>query len=202
MTNSSQKNLARKFVKKRFANVSKLDWKNKNDLLSLQLIQFLGRKEGFLKSSLDCPNDNLRVGAYAPMSTEANWYSEGLNQLEIKWAFPRFTAQGEMDFFFSGIKELIPSNCFGPEILVPPRDAKIASKEELSCLLIPGIAFDTQGDRLGKGGGYYDRYLKMFTGFKIGICLEEQILEKVPSCNHDMAMDYVVTDKQVYDFRT
>jgi len=66
-------------------------------------------------------------------------------------------------------------------------------------VLVPGLAFTAGGDRLGQGGGWYDRYL---TGVRsdcttIGVCFAEQILDAVPVEPHDVALDHVVTDRGV-----
>ncbi|MBE8163212.1 MAG: 5-formyltetrahydrofolate cyclo-ligase [Bdellovibrionaceae bacterium] len=72
------------------------------------------------------------------------------------------------------------------------------SKESLTpkVLLIPGVAFDKNFMRLGFGGGFYDKFLKNYKGIKIGISFSDYVLEEpLPSENHDVAMDFLVTDK-------
>ncbi len=62
-------------------------------------------------------------------------------------------------------------------------------------IIVPGIGFDRKGRRLGRGGGYFDRFLKR-TGkaLKIGVAFSEQIVRKIPSGSRDIRMDLVVTD--------
>lgn len=56
--------------------------------------------------------------------------------------------------------------------------------------LIPGVAFDKNFNRLGRGKGYYDRLLpKLIYAKKMGICFEYQVFEKIPTENHDIKMD-------------
>lgn len=63
-------------------------------------------------------------------------------------------------------------------------------------LLIPGTAFDKQKNRLGRGKGFYDRYLtKNLNIIKIGVCKDERLLDLVPYSPQDVKMDYIVTDK-------
>lgn len=63
-------------------------------------------------------------------------------------------------------------------------------------LLITGTAFDKQKNRLGRGAGFYDRYLtKNPTIIKIGVCKDEGLLDLVPYSPQDVKMDYIVTDK-------
>jgi len=63
-------------------------------------------------------------------------------------------------------------------------------------LLIPGVAFDQQKNRLGRGAGFYDRYLNINPKIiKIGICKHERLLDLIPYSSQDVKMDYIVTDK-------
>ena len=59
--------------------------------------------------------------------------------------------------------------------------------------IIPGVAFDRNGNRLGRGKGYYDRFLSHFPGIKIGICADFRLVDAIPAEAHDVKMDYVIT---------
>ena len=59
--------------------------------------------------------------------------------------------------------------------------------------IIPGVAFDKNFNRLGRGRGYYDRFLASFPGVKIGICFDFQIVSAIPCEPHDVKMDAIVT---------
>lgn len=63
--------------------------------------------------------------------------------------------------------------------------------------LVPGIAFDRSGNRLGRGKGFYDRLLEGADGVKIGVAYDCQIADSIPSDIHDVSMDYVVTESQI-----
>jgi len=67
-------------------------------------------------------------------------------------------------------------------------------------ILVPGQAFDRMGHRIGRGKGHYDMLLNHLpnTPIKIGLCFSEQLLNHVPSQNHDIPMDIVITEKQTY----
>ncbi|MFL5738436.1 MAG: 5-formyltetrahydrofolate cyclo-ligase [Actinomycetota bacterium] len=67
--------------------------------------------------------------------------------------------------------------------------------QEVDALVIPGLAFDRQGFRLGYGGGFYDRYVRRTRPetFRVGICFSEQIVEDVPHGDGDERVDRVVT---------
>jgi 5-formyltetrahydrofolate cyclo-ligase len=70
-------------------------------------------------------------------------------------------------------------------VAIPPND--------LDLVLVPGVAFGLDGHRLGRGKGYYDRLLENFTGRKIGVAFDEQIVDAVPSEQNDVRMDLVLT---------
>jgi 5-formyltetrahydrofolate cyclo-ligase len=65
--------------------------------------------------------------------------------------------------------------------------------DDLDLILVPGVAFDARGRRLGRGHGYYDRLLERFRGKKVGIAFDEQIVESVPWGNLDINMDFILT---------
>jgi len=57
--------------------------------------------------------------------------------------------------------------------------------------VVPGLAFDSRNRRLGYGGGYYDRFLREFSGYKIGLCYDEFIID-IPIEEHDVGVDLVI----------
>ena len=79
-----------------------------------------------------------------------------------------------------------------------PSVIKTAKPSDIDVAIIPGIAFTEKGDRLGFGKGYYDKFLSEFNGVKIGICYEFQLLDKLPTAEHDINMDIIVTEKRIY----
>lgn len=66
-------------------------------------------------------------------------------------------------------------------------------------VVVPGLAFTKTGDRLGQGGGWYDRHLVQVRAdcTTIGVCFAEQIVDTLPVEAHDITMDHVVTDQGV-----
>lgn len=71
--------------------------------------------------------------------------------------------------------------------------------DEIDVVIIPGLAFDRRGRRLGYGGSYYDRYLPLLSShaLKIGIGFQQQLVEEVPSGSGDVRLDMVVSDQEV-----
>lgn len=73
-----------------------------------------------------------------------------------------------------------------PELPAVPPDA-------LDLVLVPGVAFDTAGRRLGRGGGFYDRLLAGHRGVRVGACFGPQFVAELPAEPHDVGMSYLVT---------
>lgn len=74
--------------------------------------------------------------------------------------------------------------------------------EMIDLVVVPGLGFDAAGHRLGRGGGFYDRFLSQptFGGVTCGLALDEQVLDDVPVHGHDVSLDMLATDRQVYRF--
>ena len=80
-----------------------------------------------------------------------------------------------------------------------PSSGREMPLDQISFFLVPGLAFDRRGYRLGRGGGFYDRVLSQSPGIKIGIASSSQISNQdIPVENHDIKMDAVVTDSYFF----
>lgn len=66
---------------------------------------------------------------------------------------------------------------------------------QIEVVIVPAVAYDRKGKRLGRGKGFYDRFLKNTKATKIGVGYEFQLLEEVPSEAHDVSMDIVITQR-------
>jgi 5-formyltetrahydrofolate cyclo-ligase len=86
--------------------------------------------------------------------------------------------------------EVLVAGSFG--ILEPAPNAPVALARA-DIILVPGLAFDLSGVRLGRGGGFYDRLLTNFEGLRVGVCFEESVLERIPAEPHDARMDFLMT---------
>jgi len=108
-----------------------------------------------------------------------------------------FRQVGDLDELRPGFAGLMEPTAEAPMV-------KSDSRETL--ILVPGLAFDKEGFRLGRGGGYYDRFLAQFNGAKgppvtAGLAYEPQLIECLPREKHDRPVDNIVTEKKILSLR-
>lgn len=89
-------------------------------------------------------------------------------------------------------KECLEVGSFGIE---EPTGENFTDYEEIELGIIPGMSFDRQGNRLGRGKGYYDKLLPLLRSYNIGICYQFQAREEIPSEPFDQPMDEVWTEE-------
>ena len=116
--------------------------------------------------------------------------------------FPKSNDDGTMEFYqiisvkqlesgYKGIKEPVVDNRYL---------FKHNSKED-TLIIVPGVAFDMKGYRVGYGKGFYDRFMqdkRQMTAF--GLCFSNQLVDEIPHAMHDIKMDKIVTEEIVYSF--
>ena len=74
-----------------------------------------------------------------------------------------------------------------------PEQADAVAINTIDLVIVPGLAFDQRGARLGQGAGYYDRFLSQYTGHTIAIATSELFVDHVPTEPHDQFVQYVIT---------
>jgi 5-formyltetrahydrofolate cyclo-ligase len=85
-------------------------------------------------------------------------------------------------------------------ILEPLEDGPILPLNQLDFAIIPGVAFDLGGHRLGRGKGFYDRLLANVRGVKCGVCLDEQVHPALPAAPHDVKLNCLATPSRWLEF--
>ncbi len=82
-----------------------------------------------------------------------------------------------------------------------PGNGRAIDPSEIDLIILPGVAFDSQGNRLGRGKAYYDNFLKKLRkeACKVALAFERQIVEEIPPASHDVPVDKIVTEKRVID---
>ena len=97
-------------------------------------------------------------------------------------------------------RDLRPGYCGIPE--PDPATCPLLEPARLDLVLVPGSVFDRQGGRLGYGGGYYDRFFSNHApqASRLALCYEMQLVDKLPLQPHDVAMQFILTEKQLLSF--
>ena len=168
--------------------IFKLRKKNSSQSLILNLnkiFQFLREKD--IKKKI--------IGGYYPYNYEFDILGI-LKELEKKKyivSLPKINKNNKMDFFQWSLNDPLLINSYG----IPEPINKIKVYPEV--LLIPLVAFDNNLNRLGYGGGYYDRYIskieKVHKIIKIGVGFSFQKIGKLPTNKYDKKLDFVLTEK-------
>jgi len=83
-----------------------------------------------------------------------------------------------------------------------PASGKPVPIDLVNLVVVPGLGFTAQGHRIGRGMGFYDRFLAQptFSGLSCGLAFEEQIIESIPVLDHDVSLGMLVTDRAIRRF--
>ena len=140
--------------------------------------------------------DHKVIGGYYPYNYEIDVIKilEKFEKLKYKISLPKIKKNSKMDFFSWSIKDPLSINKYGiPE----PTSNKIMYP---SILLVPLLAFDNNFNRIGYGGGFYDRYIKKIKKDKkiitIGLAYSFQRVKKIPTNKYDIKLDFIITDRK------
>jgi 5-formyltetrahydrofolate cyclo-ligase len=135
------------------------------------------------------------VGAYCSIGTEVNTMHiiRAVLEMKKKLALPK--VRGE-SIYFAEVRDIERDLERGQYKIMEPKD-HCAKTETMDLILIPGIAWDMHGHRLGYGKGYYDRYLSNINASSIGLAYDFQVLESIPHDKDDFNVKMIVTEKRV-----
>ena len=166
----------------------------------------LSKEEIFEKSaqikknlfSLEQYKKSKTIMFFVSFNSEVNTHSMIKDALKNKTLVVPKVVQHEIEpSVIIDFDNLVESGSFG--ILEPIDLMKIAYKN-INLVLVPGIAFDKEGHRIGYGFGYYDKFLaKVPKAVKIGLCFDFQVVDKIPLETHDVPVDFIVTEKRVVE---
>ena len=109
-----------------------------------------------------------------------------------KILIPKTYPKGRMDFVVYDPQQLVKTS-FG--LLEPQGDLEVVDVSQIDLIHVPGLAFTTEGYRIGYGGGYYDRYLKHFSGNTLSTVYPCQIRDFIPE-DHDIPVQEVLVDER------
>lgn len=132
---------------------------------------------------------------FAPLADEPEVWPLAEECLAAKkiLGLPRF-APAEATYVAGQVDDLAHDIIFGKFRIREPLPAcPEVPLNRLDLVLVPGVAFDLRGRRLGRGRGFYDRLLTEIRGLKCGVAFDEQVVAEVPSADHDVLMDFILT---------
>lgn len=135
---------------------------------------------------------------YAPYQSEPNLLPlvRIAREANKKIAFPRCnTKEHTIRFFYLEESARLREGAYG--IYEPAEDAPECFPDKDTLCIVPALAFDTKGNRLGSGLGYYDRFLTCFEGTSMGVAFSKTLLQQVPCDAHDIPVSVLVTEKGV-----
>jgi 5-formyltetrahydrofolate cyclo-ligase len=142
------------------------------------------------------------VLTYIPVGTEANIGSAIYQLLDMGKSIisPPATASERINcfhFLAPGDPLLKP----GGALIRQPQECDLMQISQIDFFLIPGLAFDSRGFRIGHGGGYFDKLLSYARpgAIKVGITFDFQIAERVPEDPWDVPVDLIITDKRAIE---
>ncbi len=141
----------------------------------------------------------MRIGIYAAFNNEVRTellFTEG-SRYRKEMYFPAVDeAEGVLDFYrIENLDELAPGYA---GILEPtPAASRLRNTNSLDALIVPGVAFDLHGGRLGYGRNYYDDCLAGFRGKRIALAYDFQIVSELPIGVRERKVDWIVTEKRV-----
>lgn len=96
----------------------------------------------------------------------------------------------------TGLDQLTPGAFGIPE---PPADSAPVETDEVDFAVLPCVTCDRAGRRLGRGGGYYDRFLARYRGGAVLLCREKLLREEIPVEPHDYPVPWVLTERGLYE---
>lgn len=143
-----------------------------------------------------------RIVLFASRSDEVDtlpvWHRARMDQKRVM--LPRMTLAGSLEFALAGAPDRLQVGRFG--IAEPPPEAPSEHLARGDLVLVPGVAFDRDGGRLGRGGGYYDRALSSgrrgaTRPILIGVGFSFQVVESVPMTTLDVRVDGVVSELEL-----
>lgn len=139
------------------------------------------------------------IFCYAAMPHEADpvLFVEAARAAGKCIAFPVCSEAGAMQAYAPLDEGAWETGAFGIPAPIPARSRLIAP-DEIDFILVPGLAFTSAGGRLGRGAGYYDRYFENTRAYRLGFCMDIQIVDYIPMKEHDFFMNGVVTEGRCY----
>lgn len=137
-------------------------------------------------------NSGLCVGIYAPLPHEVNLLPLLQQYPQHRFVFPLCQPGNKLRFHeVRDVKaDMQPGAMNIPE---PAPHTPAVQPEEIDILIVPGVAFTRNGERMGYGGGFYDRFIPLCTNAKIlALAFDEQMVDSIPTEPHDLRIHTII----------
>ena len=130
------------------------------------------------------------VFTYVSVGNEIDTYEiiKKCFELGKKVAIPKCIGDNLEFYYINSINDLKEGSFNIPE---PTTNIKATNFQNSICIT-PGVVFDRKGFRIGYGKGFYDRFFKAYTGYKIGLCTRDCVITELSAQPHDIAVDIVI----------
>ena len=184
----------KKILRKEFRTMRENMSKDEREKASKMIIERLIENPIYKKSTT--------IMAYASMPEEIQLNELFNNAFENKkiLAVPLIVGRGTMRPVFLPSMDHLVVGDFG--ILTVRQDNRVFVEfNDIDCIIVPGAAFDRHGNRLGLGGGYYDRFLKKADNpIRIALAFDYQLVDDLPVTEYDTKMDVIITQSETLTF--
>ena len=175
-----------------YRSVRKTISQNERINFNKKILTFLINSDLYLKSNL--------LLIYVSVNNEADTLdiiSRALNDGK-KVGIP-YCIGKEMTFLLVDSLDELSEGEFGIPTVNPKKSKEVSALNNAVCI-VPGLSFDNHGNRLGYGGGFYDRYLNKNKIETVGLCYGRCLSDKLPSDEHDIPVNYILTEYGIRKF--
>lgn len=154
-------------------------------------------RSGILRSKLKIylVGEPKTVALYAPLPHEVNLLPLLQEHPGHRFVFPRCLPGNKLEFCIvrNIADDMQPGAMNIPE---PAAHTHSVLPSEINLLIVPGVAFTRHGERLGYGGGYYDRFIPLCNQAEVlALAFDAQLVESIPTEEHDLRIDRILTEK-------
>lgn len=185
MNKKMEKKQCRKKVREKMAALSK----EYNEGVSKKIFEFLSKTEIFHEA------ETIFCFVSTPEEIDTRPIIEYAWDCGKRVAVPRCLEKGNMEVCIISEEADLETGKFG--ILEPKKGCQVLEPKEIDLIILPCLSCDRNGNRLGYGGGYYDRYLTRCDAVSVVICREELMLDEIPAEPFDQRPHFLITEKGI-----
>jgi len=136
--------------------------------------------------------------SYLPIKAEVDLGTLFIEYPRKRWVLPRIIPGTDHRMTFHPYEPMqLVRHPYG--MLEPVASLPSIDPQDIQLALVPGLAYQHEGWRLGYGGGYYDRFFKCFKGLSLGITFAALLLDQLPHTEHDLPVQWIATETQLFD---